>query len=344
MLRRAALLFVGLLVLWPSAAGLAARVVTDSAGREVKAPEHIQRVFPSGPPAAVFLYVLAPETLIGWTREFRGDQVEYLAEPYRHLPMLGRLTGRGGTANLEIVLAARPDLILDYGSLTPTYVSLADRVQEQTGIPYVLIDGSFENSASALRLFGDILGVQARAKRLAAYTEDALAELDGILTQVPPDERARVYLARGPAGLETGVRGSINAEIIGRAGAINVAEAPGQRGVVTVSMEQVLAWNPEVIVTWDARFYDRVWDDPRWQGVAAVQNRRVYLSPSEPFGWIDRPPSINRLLGLRWLASVLYPEHFTGDLRQITRAFYDLLYHVELSDEELDALLAGSGH
>jgi len=343
MRRGLAFLLVGLLAVGPNAEGVAARMVTDSAGRRVEVPDRIERVFPAGPPAMVFLYVLAPQRLIGWTRGFRGDEADYVAAPYRDLPVLGRLAGRGGTANLEALLAARPDLVFDYGSLAPTYTSLAERVQAQTGLPYLLIDGRFDAIPSALRLFGGILGVEDRAERLAAYAEAALAEVDAILAQVPPGKRPRVYLARGPEGLETGVRGSINTEIIERAGGVNVAEAPGQRGIVTVSIEQVLTWNPEVIVTWDERFYDRVWNDPLWQGVDAVRNRRVYLSPSGPFGWIDRPPSINRLLGLRWLASVLYPDRFEGDLRAITRDFYNFFYHVELDDERLDALLAGSG-
>ncbi|MGH6913567.1 MAG: iron ABC transporter substrate-binding protein, partial [Geminicoccales bacterium] len=138
----------------------AERLVTDSAGREVAVPDRIERVFPAGPPAMVFLYVLAPDTLLGWTREFRGNEAAYVAEPYRDLPVLGRITGRGGDANLEVVLAARPDLIFDFGSVAPTYVSLADRVQAQTKIPYVLIDGTFENTAPALRLMGGILGVE----------------------------------------------------------------------------------------------------------------------------------------------------------------------------------------
>jgi iron complex transport system substrate-binding protein len=343
MRRGLAFLLVGLLAMGPNAEGVAARMVTDSAGRRVEVPDRIERVFPAGPPAMVFLYVLAPQRLIGWTRGFRGDEADYVAAPYRDLPVFGRLAGRGGTANLEALLAARPDLVFDYGSLAPTYTSLAERVQAQTGLPYLLIDGRFDAIPSALRLFGGILGVEDRAERLAAYAEAALAEVDAILAQVPPGKRPRVYLARGPEGLETGVRGSINTEIIERAGGVNVAEAPGQRGIVTVSIEQVLTWNPEVIVTWDERFYDRVWNDPLWQGVDAVRNRRVYLSPSAPFGWIDRPPSINRLLGLRWLASVLYPDRFEGDLRVIARDFYSSFYHVELDDERLDALLAGAG-
>lgn len=343
MRRGLAFLLAGLLATGPSAEGAAARMVTDSAGRRVEVPDRIERVFPAGPPAMVFLYVLAPERLIGWTRSFRGDEADYVAAPYRDLPVLGRLAGRGGTANLEALLAARPDLVFDYGSLVPTYISLAERVQAQTGLPYLLIDGRFDAIPSAMRLFGGILGVEDRAERLAAYAETALAEVDAILAQVPPGKRPRVYLARGPEGLETGVRGSINTEIVERAGGVNVAEAPGQRGIVTVSMEQVLTWNPEVIVTWDERFYDRVWSDPLWQGVEAVRSRRVYLSPSAPFGWIDRPPSINRLLGLRWLVSVLYPDRFEGDLRAIAGEFYSFFYHVELDDERLDALLAGSG-
>ena len=320
----------------------AARVVTDSAGRHVEVPDRIERVFPAGPPAMVFLYVLAPETLLGWTREFRGEEAAYVAAPYRDLPVLGRLTGRGGDANLEVVLAARPHLILDFGAVAPTYVSLADRVQAQTGVPYVLIDGRFANTAPALRLMGQILGVEGRAGKLADYAEATFTDLDAMLANIPQEQRPRVYLARGPEGLETGVRGSINSEIIERVGAINVADAPGQRGIVNVSIEQVLLWNPEVVVTWDARFYERVWDDPFWRGTDALQNHRVYLSPSEPFGWIDRPPSINRLLGMRWLASVLYPDRFQGDLRAMTREFYALFYQVDLSEQQLDGMLAGA--
>jgi iron complex transport system substrate-binding protein len=120
--------------------------------------------------------------------------------------------------NLEVLLQAQPDLIVDFGSVRDTYISLADRVQAQTGIPYVLIDGRFESTAAAVRLLGDVLGVEERAERIAAYVDSTLAEIDAALAQVPQDERPRVYLARGPDGLETGLRGSINTEIIERVG------------------------------------------------------------------------------------------------------------------------------
>ena len=83
----------------------------------------------------------------------------------------------------------------------------------------------------------------------------------------------------------------------------------------------------------------KVRGDPLWAGIEAVREGRVYLSPTAPFGWIDRPPSLNRMIGLEWMAGLLYPDLWDGDLREEARAFYRLYYHVDLSEEELDRLL-----
>ena len=315
-----------------------ARTITDSAGRVVEIPEEVNTVFAAGPPASILVYIMKPEALTGWPRALRPEERDYIAAPYRDIPETGRLTGRGGEANLERVLEIQPDLIIDFGSVRDTYVDLANRVQEQTGIPYILIDGRFENTPEALRLLGEALGVPERGEALAADVETTFARIDAILEDVPEEDRPRVYLARGPEGLETGMKGSINTEIIERAGGRNVADdGVATRGLVQASMEQVIVANPDTIVTWDPIFYGEVFDNPLWQGIDAVREGRVYLSPTAPFGWIDRPPSLNRMMGLIWMAGLLYPEKWEGDLREDTRAFYKLYYHVDLSDEELAA-------
>ncbi len=319
-----------------------ARTIVDSAGRKVEVPERVEKVFAAGPPASILIYMLAPEKMTGWPDPPRPEERPFIAEKYRDLPALGRLTGRGGTANLEVVLKVAPDLIVDFGSVRDTYASLADNVQAQTGIPYVLIDGRLEATPKALRLLGWILGVPGRADRQAAYVEATFAEVDEVLRDVPAGRRPRVYLARGPDGLETGVVGSINTEIIERAGGRNVMQAAGQRGLVRASMEQVIAANPEIILTWDRNFFASVQNDPLWAGIKAVQDKRVYLAPTAPFGWIDRPPSLNRVIGLKWLAGLFYPDRLAQDLRETTRTFYRLFYHVEPSDTELDTLIAWS--
>jgi iron complex transport system substrate-binding protein len=320
-----------------------ARTVTDSSGRTVEIPDRVQRVFAAGPPASTLLAILAPDTMTGWVRAPRPAEKPFLPPAVRDLPETGRLTGRGDTVNFEVLLAARPDLILDFGTINETYRSLADRVQAQTGVPYLLVDGRFANTAAALRLVGAILGREERAQALATEAERTFAEVDRVLGEVPPAARPRVYLARGPEGLETGTRGSINTEIVERVGAVNVAEGLREAGgLVTTSPEQVLAWAPDTIVSLDAGFVAGVATKTTWAGVPAVARGRVFLAPSLPFGFIDSPPSINRIVGLRWLVHALYPGKATGDLRTEVASFYKLFYGVEPGGADLDRLLAGS--
>lgn len=315
------------------------RTFTDSAGREIIVPAKINHVFAAGPPASILLYTLAPDKLLGWTREVRAPEREFLPAKYADLPVHGRLTGKGNTANLETVVAMQPDIILDVGDIDPTYVSLAERVQEQTGIPYVLLDGSFEKTADTYRMLGKLLGEETRGAELADYAEQTMTQLSERLAQIPSDTRPRVYYGRGPDGLETGLAGSINVEILEQVGATNVTASAGTGGLTTVSPEQIIGWDPDVIILADANFYRSVADDPRWQGMKAIRDARIYLVPSLPFGWFDAPPGVNRLIGVRWLTAVLYPNAFPEDLRSITRDFYSRFYHVELSDPQLDKLL-----
>ena len=321
----------------------AARTVTDSAGRAVTLPDRVDHVFAAGGPASVVVYAMRPETMVGWPRALRTEERPFIASAQRDLPEVGLLTGRGDTANVETVLKIKPDLIVDYGSVRQTFATLADSVQQRTGIPYVLIDGRFEATVASFRLLGDIFGSPDRGEVLARYSEDLFKRLDATLEAVPEGQRPRVYLARGPDGLETGLRGSINTEIIERAGGRNVADAQDQRrGIANVSPEQILAWNPDIIVTWDRNFHEKIMKggDSLWQGIKAVKDGRVHLAPTAPFGWIDRPPSINRLIGLRWLANLFHGAHFPFDIRQDTRVFYKLFYHVDVTDADLDTLIA----
>jgi iron complex transport system substrate-binding protein len=338
----AAAVLVGLLLFGTGVAF--ARSVTDSAGRRVEIPDRVSRVFAAGPPASTLLYVLAPQDMIGWVRAPRDAEKSYLLPAVRGLPELGRLTGRGDTLNLERLIAEKPDLVIDFGTINDTYRSLADRIQSQTGIPYLLIDGRFENTSTALRLLADILGVKERGEALAGGAEEILVQVDRVLANIPADKRPRVYLARGPEGLETGSRGSINTEIIERAGGVNVVEGVREKGgIVTVSPEQLVAWAPDTIITLDRNFRQNVAQKLEWKPVPAVTSGRVFLAPNLPYGFIDAPPSVNRLIGLTWLLHTLYPDKAQGDLREQVHSFYELFYQVDLNDQDLGRLLDGGG-
>jgi iron complex transport system substrate-binding protein len=316
-----------------------AATVTDGAGRSVPVPAKVERVFPAGPPAAIFLYTLAPELLLGWPRANRPEEREFLLPDIGARPEVGRITGRGNTANLETVLALKPDLILDVGSIANTYVSLADRVQQQTGIPYALLDGRFDNTAAAFRTLGELIGQRAKGEASARTTEDTVKTISDRIAVMPKGGRPRVYYARGPRGLETGLGGSINVETIEMLAQNVAGETRG--GLATISIEQVLLWNPDVIITIDQDFAATVRNDTAWAPVKAVREGRVHLSPKLPFGWVDFPPCVNRLMGLKWLAKILYPDRFPEDIRTQTREFYTRFYHVTPSDTQIDRVLAG---
>ena len=342
MIPRAVLVFVVILAFAAGAGAWAqdvTRTVTDAAGRRVEIPARISRVLAAGPPASILLCTLAPEKMIGWVRTPSPTEKAYLHERVRELPEYGRLTGRGGTANLENVLKFQPDLIIDSGSTGGTYVSLANNVQEQTKIPYLLLDGRLEKTPEIYRLLGEWLDARDRAEQLANYAEETLSGLRRRIASIPESDRPRVYYGRGINGLESGLAGSINMEVLERVGAINVAAAAGSGSLSKISIEQVLAWNPDVILALEPAFYASVRTDPLWSSVKAVRENRIYMAPNLPYGWFDAPPGVNRLIGVRWLMSILYPKQFPEDLRTTTREFYRLFYQVNLTDAQLDTLL-----
>lgn len=319
-----------------------ARSFTDAAGRVIDIPDTITTVLTAGPPAETLIVTLAPDMLAGWVRQPSEAALALLPEGVRDLPVYGRLTGDGGSANMEAVLAARPDLIIDVGTVNDTYISLADQVQAQTGIPYILIDGSFAQTADTYRLLGELLGEEARAELLATYAETTLADIAEAHETLPGRERPRVYYGRGEDGLETGLATSINLELLAFAGAVNVAAAAGPGGITPVSLEQVLDWNPDAIIAARASFAEAVRTDPSWAGITAVQAGDVYVAPSLPYGWFDTPPGVNRLIGLRWLQALFYPDSVTMPLETQVREFYALFYGVTLDDAQTAALLDGA--
>jgi iron complex transport system substrate-binding protein len=238
------------------------------------------------------------------------------------------------------VLKAKTDLIVDVGSTGASLASLAAQVQEQTRIPYALFDGRIESTPATLRALGKLMGNEPQAEKLAAWYENELKESKKRVARA--SSHPLVYYGRSPSGLQTGGKGSINVEALDFLGARNAA-AEARAGLVTVSFEQVLLWNPDVILTTDPNFWKSVRADPRWRAVKAVEAKRVHLSPHLPFGWFDFPPGANRLLGIWWAGKLLYPKEFDVDLRAKVTEFHRLFYHQEPSAAQLDALLDEPG-
>ncbi|MGO9318605.1 MAG: ABC transporter substrate-binding protein [Terracidiphilus sp.] len=331
----------------PAGEKSATRIVTDMAGRRVEVPAQIHRVFSMSPMGTVLIYTLDPSLLLGWNYAPDAGERAYLPEPYRNLPALGGWFGKDNTGNLEKIMQAHPDVMISMGDAFAT--EQADRVQNQTHIPVYILDGRLEHLPEAYEKAGELLGSAPRAAELAAECRRTLNEIRQKVANIPQDKRRRYYYAEGPKGLETEPGGSMHVEALNFAGGVNVATGMQEQtgyGRSPVSMEQVLCWNPEIVISardhtsTASEFYKTVWTDSAWQLVAAVRNREVYETPQYPFSWLDRPPSVNRIMGIKWLANLFYPEIFRYDMRQETRRFYETFYHLRLSEAQLDELLS----
>lgn len=319
----------------PAAAPIKAHVFGRLPG-----PNRVKRVFAAGPPAAVLAHVLSPERLLGWPMQVPPAARAFLAPQVRDRAFLGRLSGRGSTMPLEKLLSLEPDLILDTGTVDAATLSSAENVHERTGIPYVLIPGGLSDSPWQLSEAGRLLGAPERGAELAREAERLLAEARG--TRDRSRTRAsRAYVARGPDGLETVMAGSLNAESLELAGGESVASGPGG-GVARVSFEQVAAWAPEVVITQDASFFARARQDSLWQRLPALRAGRFHLAPSLPFGWLDGPPGVNRLVGLPWLVSRLHGTPVGEDGPGRVRAFHLKFYGFAPDRPAFERLLAGS--
>lgn len=336
----AALVAVVVTLLVPVSSWADDRIFTDAAGRQVEVPATITRVFAAGPPAAVLLYSLAPDRLAGWPQELSADAKGILPKRYASLPVVGRLTGHENNVEIAAVVALRPDLIVDVGDVEPEYVELADRVQRDTGIPYILIDGSLTKTAEAYRSLGALLGAPAAADVLAKSTEEFLHDVRATLAAVGGDTPLRAYYARGKDGLETAKPGSVLAEGIEYCGLALAAPQATSGEHAKASIPDIADADPDLVVTSNRAAFEAISTSPLWADIRAVRERRIYLAPNTPFGWIDSPPGINRLIGVRWLAGRLYPTAFPTDLRDVTREFYATFLHIELSAAQLDELLS----
>jgi iron complex transport system substrate-binding protein len=321
MFRRA---FLALPLLWWSGAALAGTVV-DAAGRSVEVPEQIARVLPAGPPAAVILAALAPDMMLGWTSPLSDDARALLAPEAAQLPQVPRLTGRDDVA--DKIVALRPDLILDYGTVSPRYADLAKAIQQRTGIPTLLLNGSLAEIPSTLRLLGRILHREGRAETLARFTEAVL---------LPSNDRTghpRVLFARGADGLTVVAPGTDLAETFTRLGWQLVAPA-GQGPSRQAGLDDIRTLDPDVIVFSDPAMRATLAQSDAWRSLRAVHDGRVFIAPNQPFGWLDEPPSINRLLGFAWLGG--------HDPRTLAALFSAVVFGRVLTSRQLDALLAGT--
>lgn len=321
------------------------REITDMAGRTVVVPDEIETVFSSSTVTAIFMYTLAPDKLLGWNYELNELEKSIILEEYHDLPNFGM----GDSINYEAVIAADPTIAVNVGTINDKMISDCDKLSKSLGVPVVAVDGDLSASAEAYRFMGELLGEEEQAEKLASYAEKTFADIEKM--EVPEDKKVRIYYGNGEDSLETAPAGSAHGQIIDMVNAVNVADLEmGEGSRVQISAEQLLAWDPDVIVvngepkadTSGASAAEAILANPDYASLKAVQDQQVYGTPNTPFSWMDRPMGPNRIVGIRWLSGLIYPEYLNYNVDEEVKEFFDLFYHVQLTDEKLENIYSGT--
>ena len=319
----------------------ATRVFTDSCGREVTVPANVEKVAVSGPLAQIVVFAMAPDKLVGIANAWDESAAQFLDAKYYDLPLLGQLYGGKGEMNLETLLAAAPDVVIDVGEPKGSIVEDMDALQEQTGIPFVHIDAYLASMDNTYAMLGDLLAMPNEAQGLADYCRYAYDRAVEIANSV---EKVNLLYITGDEGLNVIAKGSYHAEAIDLlANNLAVVEEPSSKGTGNeVDMEQILNWNPDVILFAPGSIYASVGSNENWQTVTAIKNGTYYEVPMGPYNWMGFPPSVQRLLGMTWMAKILYPTAADYDLYTEVSTYFQLFYHCELTQAQYDALVGGS--
>ncbi|MBV9757923.1 MAG: ABC transporter substrate-binding protein [Alphaproteobacteria bacterium] len=309
---------LALLLLLPFAARAAELV--DATGRHVAVPAHVTRVLPAGPPAAVLLEALAPDLMIGWPNKPSAQTAAWLPPAVAALPAAPPVD----PDRPDLLKAAKPDLIVDYGDVDPRYTARAEQVQERSGIPMVLLDGALERTPAVLRALGAALDRSARAEELARLVEQVLAPT------AAATPRTVVY-ARSPDGLTVVAPGALAAEVFA-ALHWKVLAPDGKGHFRHTGVQEIAALDPDVLVFAGPAMRETVAASPDWRALRAVREHHALIAPGQPFGWIEHPASLNRVLGVLWLRG--------DDPAALAQKLYPELYGRAPDPAQLDALRA----
>lgn len=320
------------------------RTFTDSCGREVELPSTVSKIAASGPLAQQVLLTIASDEMVGLAVKIGDDQKAYLGDSLSDLPVFGQIYGGKGDFNKEAVASAAPDVVIDLGEAKKTIKEDMDQLQEQLGIPCVHIETSLETYGDAYATLGELLGRQDRASELSSYCTKAYDEVSGVVSALGDGDRVQVAYLLGDSGLNAIAKGSFQGTVVDlvATNAVVLDDVSGSGQGQEVNLEQIAAFDPQMIVFGPNSIYGSVGSDPAWANISAIKGGNYYQVPGSPYNWLSSPPSVNQVLGMQWLARICYPQKFQGSVEDLAKDYYKTFYSHELTDAEVQTLLAGA--
>ncbi|HWG76828.1 MAG TPA: ABC transporter substrate-binding protein, partial [Steroidobacteraceae bacterium] len=266
----------------------------------------------------------------------------WLRRLYPRIEQVPAAFNAAGEVNIETLIGAHPDVVLmAYGGTVPRWLQAIEAFH----IPVVLMpNDSLESLKTTVRMTGEVLGApESRvAREYLSYFDANIRRVEEVTDKLPMSERPKVLHTASGGILTVDGRQSVIDDWIRIAGGVNAADVVGLARPVT--LEQVVAWNPDVIIVGTApnqQSRQAILNDPRWQHITAVKAGKVLVNPSGAYLW-DRH-SAEAALQVLWAAKQLHPAQFAAlDINQETKRFYARFFHYKLTDAELASILSAT--
>jgi iron complex transport system substrate-binding protein len=245
--------------------------------------------------------------------------------------------------NPEELAFIGPEVIIDIGEPKNSIASDMDGISASVAIPAIHITATLNSTPEAFRILGKLLDRESQGEALAVFCEKTLTAADRIERQAGVNKKQVLYCL-GTLGLNVLPKTSFHSEVLDKLTDNKaVVDNPAGRGSGNeTSLEQILLWDPEVILFGVDSIYASAGTDPTWRQLRAIRGGAYYEVPVGPYNWMGGPPSINRYLGMLWLGKILYPEYASYDLYAETAEYYRLFYGYDLSRERYNRLTARS--
>ena len=314
------------------------RIFIDSLGREISLPKNITKIAASGALSQIVLLSIAQDKFVGLANSFTDEEKQYFNEDFANLPVIGQLYGGKGDLNLENLLVTGTDVVIDIGEPKSGISEDLDRLTEQTGIPFIHITLTLDTIDHCYNKLGELLNREQRANEIINYCNETLSYAKEFVKKV---DKKNVAYCIGKKGLNVIAEKSYFSEVINLV-ANNVIKInePSNKGLGNeIDIEQLLIFNPDYIVFEDKTIYDNVKNYTEWSDINAIKNKNYYLVPSLPYNVLGFPPSIQKILGIKWLMSILYNDNIDFDIKKEFIYFYNLFYNIQLKDEDVKRIL-----
>ena len=294
----------------------------------------IVKAFATMPPLTALLEILYPQGIIGLNYKPYPEDTPFLPQGVATLPVLGMRD----RINYEAIVALKPDVIIFAKPLDKAFTEPYEKV----GIKVLGANFDFADIEENIRLYGETFGVKERADRLLSFHQKTQNLLNDLRTKIA--KKPRIYFALGIEGLQSecvkaGETGDL-ASLIGGENVVKCEQITTSKNILPMNFETLIALNPDAIFVREIGLYKDLKSGKleQWQRLTAIKNGRFYYAPSSPSNWLNRPPTIMRVLGFPWAFSKLHPNLLgENEVRALAKEFFAEFLR-PISDEDYDRL------